>query len=113
MSDTTVKISGDARIVRAFVISNVRAPNPRRGKYLPIPLGPLPALPPIGLCVLLVNREYFKLKKDEVAATVVITLLLAGLLIFAATRPKPPVAPSRPEPVLKPQGSASSPEPTR
>ncbi len=53
-------------------------------------LGPLPALPPIAICVLAVNARYFKMKKDETIATVFVAILMAGLIIFGATRPKPP-----------------------
>lgn len=66
----------------------------------PISLGMLPALLPIGLTVLLVNRKEFKLAKDEKAATVVVGLIavaLAGLAIWMslkASKPGPQVVPS-------------------
>jgi hypothetical protein len=76
-------------------------------------LGPLPALPPIAICVLAVNARYFKMKKDEIVATVFVALVMAGLITFGATRPKPPPAPlpvdpspSAPEPAVK-QGQVS------
>jgi len=49
----------------------------------------MPALVPIGLVVLLVNRKEFKLSKDEWASTAVVGALGVGLLIWGATRPKP------------------------
>jgi hypothetical protein len=74
-------------------------------------LGPLPALVPIGLCVLIVNWNQFKLTKDEWVSTGVVAVLLGGLLTWALTRPKPP-----PEPLPKgvsqgAPGQASSPPP--
>ncbi|HLO97162.1 MAG TPA: hypothetical protein VK171_01090, partial [Fimbriimonas sp.] len=55
----------------------------------------LPALVPIGLVTLLVNRKEFKLSKDELASTLVLTVLLISGLIYLATKKKaPPVEPS-------------------
>lgn len=54
----------------------------------------LPALVPIGLVTLLVNRNEFKLNKDEKASTVVLALIVIGILAFSASRkPKRPVGP--------------------
>jgi hypothetical protein len=49
----------------------------------------MPALVPIGLVVLLVNRKEFKLSKDEWASTAVVAALGVALLVWGATRPKP------------------------
>jgi hypothetical protein len=55
----------------------------------------LPALVPIGLVTLLVNRKEFKLKKDEIASTIVLSLIVIGILAFSATRrPALPIEPS-------------------
>jgi hypothetical protein len=54
----------------------------------------LPALVPIGLVTLWVNRKEFSLNKDEKASTVVLALIVIGILIFSATRkPAPQAAP--------------------
>ncbi len=50
---------------------------------------PLPALVPIGLTVLVVNRREFRLTRDEWAATGLVAVLGAGLLIWGMTRPRP------------------------
>ncbi len=49
----------------------------------------MPALVPIGLVVLIVNRKEFKLSKDEWASTGVVAALGIALLAWGATRPKP------------------------
>ena len=49
----------------------------------------MPALVPIGLVVLIVNRKEFKLSKDEWASTAVVGALGVALLVWGATRPKP------------------------
>lgn len=59
---------------------------------------PMPALVPIGLTVLIVNRKEFRMNKDEKAATIVLAILAALGLMWAATRPKPPVEPLQTEP---------------
>jgi len=60
---------------------------------------PLPALVPIGTCVLLVNWKEFKLTKDERMATVGVTVL--GLALFTWGMFQKPtdkiIVPSRPE----------------
>ncbi len=72
----------------------------------------LPALVPIGLVTLLVNRKEFKLSKDEWASTVVLLVIIAGVLGFLATRkPKPPVAPSPSAVSARSSESANSPGP--
>lgn len=53
--------------------------------------GPLPALVPIGLCVLTVNFKEFKLSKEEWASTGLVVAIGIGLIAFGATRPKPQV----------------------
>lgn len=75
-------------------------------------VGPLPALPPIALCVLAVNFKYFKLKRDEWAATAVLAALMAGLLAFSATRPKPPAVPLRTVPSPESRELEGLPQPT-
>lgn len=50
---------------------------------------PLPAMVPIGLVLLIANWGEIRLSKQELGATIVLTLLCAGLLAYAATRPKP------------------------
>lgn len=60
-------------------------------------LGPLPALVPIGLCVLIVNWRCFSLNKEEWASTAVVAMLGIGAVIWGATRPAPPAEPSIPE----------------
>lgn len=55
----------------------------------------LPALVPIGLVTLLVNRHEFNLNKDEKVSTIVLALIAVGILVFSATRkPAPPAEPS-------------------
>lgn len=65
----------------------------------PLSLGALPALVPIGVTVLLVNRREFRLTAQEKVATwgvVVISAALAafGLMLALREPPKRPVAPS-------------------
>ena len=70
----------------------------------------LPALVPIGLVTLIVNRKEFSLNKDEKASTVVLALIVIGILTFSATRkPKPPVEPSPSAVSSELRGSANSP----
>lgn len=62
------------------------------GGLLPPILGMLPALVPIGITVLIINRKEFKLNKEELAGTwgvVVIALLLAGYGIYRAATFEP------------------------
>ncbi|MFY9233569.1 MAG: hypothetical protein WAO58_03825 [Fimbriimonadaceae bacterium] len=61
-------------------------------------IGPLPALVPIGLCVLIVNWRHFRLTKEEWGSTAVITLLAGAGLIWGLMQPEPRVAPSPPAP---------------
>lgn len=73
----------------------------------------LPALVPIGLVTLLVNRREFNLSKDEKASTIVLTLLVIGGLIFSATRkPAPPTEPLPSEPSATSSAPAGLPAPT-
>lgn len=69
---------------------------PALAAYLVLALyvGALPALVPIGLCVLIVNWREFRLNKEELASTALVALLGAGLVIWGATRPAPRAAPS-------------------
>lgn len=66
-----------------------------------ISLGQLPALLPIGATIFLVNRKEFKMTRDEVFSTLLITAIGLGLLIYGMTRPRPHV-------VLSPQAPAPS-----
>ncbi|MBX3096194.1 MAG: hypothetical protein KF812_04975 [Fimbriimonadaceae bacterium] len=83
----------------------------------PLGLNMLPALVPIGLTVLLVNRKEFVLTKEEKQATWgagFIALALAGYGIYRKfTVPvivtEPPAAPVTQEPAPEPQESADSP----
>ncbi|MBV6459760.1 MAG: hypothetical protein HONBIEJF_02913 [Fimbriimonadaceae bacterium] len=60
----------------------------------PISLGMLPALVPIGLCVLLVNLDAFNLNREEKWMTLAVAVLSVGMAVFALTRPRPLAAPS-------------------
>lgn len=51
-----------------------------------IPLGALPALVPIGLTVLLVNRKEFRMTRDELIATWVVGLLALALAGYGYSR---------------------------
>lgn len=63
-------------------------------------LGAIPLLVPIGLTVLIVNWKEFQLNQEEKVSTMVLAAIMAGLILFGATRPKPaPQAePSQQEP---------------
>lgn len=69
--------------------------------YIPLAffVGPVPLLVPIGLTVLLVNLPEFKLNTEEWLSTGLVTLILAAVIVFGATRPRPPAEPSQQEPV--------------
>jgi hypothetical protein len=56
----------------------------------PITLGALPALLPIGLVVLIVNRDQFNLNRDEKITTVVLAVLGTALVIWRIGQPPPP-----------------------
>jgi hypothetical protein len=56
----------------------------------PISLGALPALVPIGLVVLIVNRDQFRLNKDEKLTTVVLAVLGTAFVIWRILQPLPP-----------------------
>lgn len=68
----------------------------------------LPALVPIGLVTLIVNWRMFNMNKEEMASTAVVAAIVAGILIFSATRPKSQVAPSQKVGVPESQRSAKS-----
>lgn len=61
----------------------------------------LPALVPMGLVVLLVNKDEFKLSRDEWIATGVVAAAMSALLIYSfknsksSTLPESPTGPSR------------------
>lgn len=61
-----------------------------------ISLGALPALLPIGACVLIVNFREFKLAKDEVYGTLFICAIGIGLIAWGATRKPSPPEPTKP-----------------
>lgn len=71
-------------------------------------LGPIPLLVPIGLVVLAVNWREFKLNKEEKLSTLALMAVLAGLIAFGATRPRPPAEPSPSEASPAPEESAGS-----
>jgi hypothetical protein len=72
----------------------------------------MPALVPIGLVTLLVNRKEFKLSKDELASTLVLAVLLVSGLIYLATRKKaPPAEPLPSAAAQESQKSEASPAP--
>lgn len=62
-------------------------------------LGMLPALVPIGLTVLIVNRDQFKLAKDEKLGVILVAVIASGLAIYGITariRSKPKAKPAVP-----------------
>lgn len=69
----------------------------------------LPALVPIGTCVLAANWRHFKLSRDEWLATGVVFLLCAGLIGWSMSRRRPEpeqqAAPSQPGVFQAPAGS--------
>jgi hypothetical protein len=67
---------------------------------------PLPALVPIGLCLLVANWREFQLSKDEKISTAVVAALGLALLIWSATRPRP-----MPEPPAELSNSVGAPGP--
>ena len=74
--------------------------------------GSLPALVPIGLCVLLVNFREFKLNKEEWASTGLVAALGLGLIIWGFSMPKSRAAPLPPAaaPGAPVQGGSPRPE---
>lgn len=72
-----------------------------------IALGALPALVPIGFCVMLTNLREFRLNRDEKLATLVVALLAIGFIAFGATRP----APVREEGAAPKTGSSATADP--
>jgi len=85
----------------------------------PFGLAALPALVPIGLTVLIVNRKEFQLSKEEKQATWgagLIALALAGYGLYRkittpAFLPEPPAEPSIEEPLQEPAISGETPPP--
>ena len=74
---------------------------------------PLPALVPIGLCLIATNRREFKLTKDEAASTIVLTIICVGVLGYVF-KSKTAVKEPQPEPLPRaidrvPQAPAGSP----
>jgi len=84
--------------------------------YLPLVLivGPVPLLLPIGLTVILVNIREFKMTLEEKVSTAVIAAIGIGIVVFAATRPRPtePAEPSPEAAAPVPQGLEDSLAPT-
>lgn len=64
----------------------------------------LPALIPIGLCILIANWREFQLSRDEKMSTALVAALGIALLVWGATRPKP-----TPEPLAEPSSSVDAP----
>lgn len=96
---------------------------PTLALYLAFVLGTgiaLPALLPIGIVTLLVNRKEFRLSRDEWMSTAVVVTLGLGLLAFGATRPREapagpsnrPAAGARPAPLSTPAPGAADPRPS-
>lgn len=57
--------------------------------------GPLPALVPIGLCILIVNWKEFKLNREEWVSTGIVAAIGAAIVIWGATQqPARPAGPS-------------------
>jgi hypothetical protein len=77
----------------------------------PIRLGALPALVPIGLVVLWVNRSQFALNKDEKLTTWFIAVVGAIVVMWRISQPPPPpqVVTLPSEPGQESQGSPGSP----
>ncbi len=73
--------------------------------------GAIPLLPPIAAVVLLVNLGEFKMTKEEKVSTLVVAVICAALLVWAATRPKPRVVIVPPAGVPAPQAQAAKPAP--
>jgi hypothetical protein len=79
----------------------------------PIALGALPALVPIGLVVLIVNRGEFRLGRDERLATWVLTLGGGAFVIWSIFGvPAPPAEPLTTPPGQEASGSPQSPSPS-
>jgi hypothetical protein len=55
----------------------------------PIRLDALPALLPIGIVIIIVNRKEFKMSKQEWASTGLVAAMGVGLIAFGATRHRP------------------------
>ena len=71
----------------------------------------LPALVPIGLVTLIVNRNEFKLNKDEKASTIGLAVIAVLILAYLATRkPTRPVEPSPSASFRGTRASANLPE---
>lgn len=85
----------------------------------PVSLGALPALLPIGLVVLLVNRKEFRLTRSEKAATWAVVALAIGLAGYglmlaqrqASKTPEPPFEPGSAAPARASEAPAASPAP--
>ncbi len=77
---------------------------------------PLPALVPIGACIVIANWKHFNLKRDEWIATAMIALFCAAFLTWGIARQHraqaQPVAPSPSASSQGSEGSATTPAPT-
>jgi len=73
----------------------------------------LPALVPIGACILVANWKYFNLKRDEWIATIGVAVFCAAFLTWGMLRKRAePAEPSPPASAPVRQGSATTPAPT-
>lgn len=74
--------------------------------------GPLPALVPIGLCVLIVNWKEFRLTAQEWTSTAVVAVLGGLIVLWGATRPGPQAEPLQPGAGQGSPAPADSPSPS-
>jgi len=68
---------------------------------------PLPALVPIGVCIVIANWKHFNLKRDEWMATGLIALFCAGFITWGLVR-KQKELPTEPSTQVSSQGSQGS-----
>lgn len=59
----------------------------------PIRLGALPALLPIGICVLVVNRKEFHLSKEELKSTIALAVIGTAVVTWRIMAPRPTPSP--------------------
>lgn len=85
-------------VLAGYLLLTLTFPNFELG---PIRLGALPALLPIGLTVLIVNRDQFKLSRDEMITTVFIAVVGLAVVTWRISLPGPP-PPEPPE--MSPDG---------
>lgn len=104
-------------ILVAYLLTVIRFGDYQLG---PLPLAMLPAMVPIGLTVLLVNRREFKVQPQEAVGIALVALLSVGLAAFgvfrasqARTQTEPPTVPSMMAPSLVNEEPEGSPSPAR